>query len=88
MRQGLERSEKRRTQEWADISSQSVSARRMTISHTHHLNFEDAALASGLLVSRESRWMKFGSIEPERGLTELTTVVRTFFDEVFGKDRD
>lgn len=85
VRQGLERSEKRRTDEWTAISSQSVSAHRIRIPRTYHLNFEDAALASGLLVTSEARWMKFGKIEPEQGLTTLAKIVRSFFDQSFGR---
>jgi dienelactone hydrolase len=85
VRQGLERSEKRRTDEWTAISSQSISAHRIRIPRTYHLNFEDAALASGLVVTSEARWMKFGRIEPEQGLTTLAKIVRSFFDQSFGK---
>lgn len=85
VRQGLERSEKRRTDEWTAISSQSISAHRTRIPRTYHLNFEDAALASGLLVTSEARWMKFGKIEPEQGLTTLTKIVLSFFDHSFGR---
>jgi pimeloyl-ACP methyl ester carboxylesterase len=85
VRQGLERSEKRRSDDWAAISSESVSASRISVLGAHHLNFEDAALASGLLTDKAARWMKFGSIEPERGLETLALVVRTFFDQSFGR---
>jgi hypothetical protein len=85
VRQGLERSEKRRTDDWNAISSQSVSAKRITIPGTHHLNFEDAALASGLVTEKSARWMKFGTIEPERALSTLSSTVRTFFDATLGR---
>lgn len=80
VKQGIERSEKRRSDDWASIASQSIVAKRITVPGAHHLNFEDAALASGLLTDKAARWMKFGSIEPERGLETLTSIVRTFFD--------
>jgi predicted dienelactone hydrolase len=85
IQEGLERSEKRRTDDWSAISSQSASAHRITIPGAYHLNFEDAALASGLLTDRQARWMKFGTIEPERALASLNQIVRTFFDESFGR---
>jgi pimeloyl-ACP methyl ester carboxylesterase len=83
--EGLERSEVRRTAEWANISSRSASAHRIRIIGTRHLNFTDAALASSHAVSREARWMKFGSIDARRGLTITTELVRSFFDQIFGR---
>lgn len=83
--QGLERSENRRTGEWTNTSSQSVSAHRVKIIGARHLNFTDPALASDRAVSREARWMKFGSIDPERALTITSELVRSFFDQVFGR---
>ena len=79
------RSEQRRTGEWANISSQSVSAHRVRLLGTRHLNFTDAALASGSAASSEARWMKFGSIDPARGLAITSELVRSFFDQVFGR---
>ena len=84
-RQGLERSEKRRTDEWTALSSQSASANRVRINGTLHLNFTDAALFSAHAQTREARWMKFGSIDPERGLTITSELVRSFFDQIFGR---
>ena len=83
--QGLERSEKRRTDEWTNLSSQSVSAHRVRIIGAMHLNFTDAALASGHAQSLEARWMKFGSIDAERGLTITSNLVRSFFDQIFAR---
>ncbi|HEX6575277.1 MAG TPA: hypothetical protein VF042_09920 [Gemmatimonadaceae bacterium] len=83
VRAGLERSEQRRTGEWNDISSKSIFARRIRVLGTHHLNFEDAALGSGVLTTRESRWMKFGSVDPREALVTLNRIVRTFFDKAF-----
>jgi dienelactone hydrolase len=83
--QGLERSEARRTGEWTNLSSRSVSAHRIRIIGARHLNFTDVALASSHAVSREARWMKFGSIDAERGLTITTELVRSFFDQIFGR---
>jgi len=80
VQQGIERSEKRRTDDWNAIASESVSARRVFIQGSQHLNFEDAALASGLVTDKQARWMKFGTIEPERALTQLVSLVRAFFD--------
>jgi len=84
-RQGLERSEKRRTDEWTALSSQSASANRVRIIGAEHLNFTDASLVSAHAQSREARWMKFGSIDPERGLTITSELVRSFFDHIFGR---
>jgi pimeloyl-ACP methyl ester carboxylesterase len=84
-RQGLDRSEKRRTDEWTALSSQSASANRVRILGAEHLNFTDAALVSNHVESREARWMKFGSIDAERGLTITSDLVRSFFDQIFGR---
>jgi pimeloyl-ACP methyl ester carboxylesterase len=84
-RQGLERSEKRRTDEWAALSNQSASANRVRIIGAQHLNFTDAALVSDHVQSREARWMKFGSIDAQRGLTITSELVRSFFDQIFGR---
>ena len=84
-REGFERSEKRRTDEWTNTSSQSVSAHRVRITGAQHLNFTDAALASGHTGSKQARWMKFGPIDPARGLTITNELVRSFFDQVFGR---
>ncbi|HJQ54952.1 MAG TPA: hypothetical protein VJ825_14025 [Gemmatimonadaceae bacterium] len=83
--QGLERSEKRRADEWTNTSSQSVSPHRVKIIGARHLNFTDAALASDRAISREARWMKFGSIDPGRALTITSELVRSFFDQIFGR---
>jgi predicted dienelactone hydrolase len=84
-REGLERSEKRRSGEWTSVSSQSASAHRVRIIGAQHLNFTDAALGSVHTVSRDARWMKFGSIDPERALTITNELVRSFFDQIFGR---
>ena len=84
-RQGLERSEKRRTDEWTALSSQSASANRVRIIGSLHLNFTDAAIVSAHAQSREARWMKFGTIDGERGLTITAELVRMFFDQTFGR---
>jgi dienelactone hydrolase len=83
--QGMERSEKRRTGEWDSIASRSASARRVRILGTQHLNFTDAALVSDRLKSKDQRWMKFGGMEPDRALTITSEVVRSFFDQLFGR---
>ena len=84
-REGLERSEKRRTDEWTNTSSRSIAAHRIRILGTQHLNFTDAALASERASSPEARWMKFGSIDGQRALTITIELVRSFFDQVFGR---
>jgi len=84
-RQGLERSENRRTGEWANLSSQSAAAHRVRIMGTQHLNFTDASLAAARSASRELRWMKFGSIDAGRALAITSQLVRSFFDQVFGR---
>ena len=88
VRQGLERSEKRRTDDWNAIASESVSARRIVIPGAHHLNFVDAALASPVLADKAARWMKFGTIDPERALSTLALAVRTFFDQTLARTTD
>jgi dienelactone hydrolase len=84
-REGIERSEKRRTAEWDSIASRSSSAHRVRIAGTQHLDFTDAALASDRLQSKQQRWMKFGSIEPKRALLVTGELVRSFFDQLFGR---
>ena len=87
-RQGLERSEQRRTNDWLGIASRAREAYRARIVGTHHLNFEDAALASSRLVTPEQRWMRVGPIDGARGLVVTTELVRAFFDCTLGGDRD
>jgi len=84
-REGLERSERRRSDEWTNTSSQSTAAHRVRIAGAQHLDFTDAALASAHAGSREQRWMKFGSIDPGRALAITSELVRSFFDQVFGR---
>jgi dienelactone hydrolase len=86
-RQGLERSEQRRTNDWLGIASGAREAWRARILGTHHLNFEDAALASSLLVTPEQRWMRVGPIDGARGLEVATELVRAFFDHTLGDGR-
>ena len=88
-RQGLERSEKRRTNDWVNISADSREAYRVRLIGTRHLNFEDAALASALLVTPKERWMRVGSIPGARGLTITAELVRAFFDRALsGSEAD
>ena len=79
-RQGLERSETRRTNDWLRISTDAREAYRIRLLGTRHLNFEDAALASALLVTPKERWMRVGTIDGARGLAVTAELVRTFFD--------
>lgn len=88
-RQGLERSERRRTGEWANISSRPVTARRVRVLGARHLNFTDAALASRLIVGAERRWMRWGRIDGARGLRITADLVRAFFDHtLLGRPAD
>ena len=80
VRQGLERSEKRRTDDWLRISAGAREARRVVILGTRHLNFEDAALASAWLVTPKERWMRVGPIDGAYGLTRTSELLREFFD--------
>lgn len=77
---GIERSELRRSGEWANISSRAASATRIRILGTRHLNFTDAALASPLIEEPRLRWMKWGPIDGARGLRITADLVRAFFD--------
>jgi predicted dienelactone hydrolase len=86
-REGLERSERRRTSDWLGIASGAREAWRVRILGTHHLNFEDAALASSMLVGPEQRWMRVGPIDGARGLAVATELVRGFFDHTLGGGR-
>jgi predicted dienelactone hydrolase len=79
-RAGLERSERRRTSDWLGIASRAREAYRVRIAGTHHLNFEDAALSSSMLVGPEQRWMRVGPIDGARGLAVTAELVRAFFD--------
>ena len=89
MRQGLERSELRRTNDWLRISANARSAYRVRVLGARHLNFEDAALASSMLQTPKERWMRVGPIDGPRGLAVTAEVVRSFFDATLrdGDDR-
>jgi pimeloyl-ACP methyl ester carboxylesterase len=80
VRQGLERSELRRTNDWTRMSEASVSAYRLRIAGTRHLNFEDVAIAADRLLKPSERWMRVGQIDGARGLTVAAALVRGFFD--------
>jgi pimeloyl-ACP methyl ester carboxylesterase len=84
VRQGLERSEKRRTDDWLRISADAKEASRIRFLGTRHLNFEDAALASAWLVTPKERWMRVGPIDGARGLRMTADSVRAFFDRTLG----
>jgi len=86
VREGLERSEQRRTNYWLRISADAREAYRVRLLGTHHLNFEDAALASSWLSTPKERWMRVGPIDGARGLAVTAEVVRTFFDVIFRDD--
>ena len=86
VREGLERSEQRRTNDWLRISADAREAYRVRLLGTHHLNFEDAALASSWLSTPKERWMRVGPIDGARGLAVTAEVVRTFFDVIFRDD--
>jgi pimeloyl-ACP methyl ester carboxylesterase len=88
VRQGLERSERRRTNDWLRISSQAREAHRVRILGARHLNFEDAALASSWLVTPKERWMRVGPIDGARGLAVTAQVVRAFFDVTLREGSD
>jgi dienelactone hydrolase len=79
-RQGLERSERRRTGEWARIASRSTSARRVRVLGLRHLDFTDAVLASRLVEGPQRRWMRWGPIAGERALRVTGDLVRAFLD--------
>lgn len=79
-RQGLERSERRRTGEWARLSSQAASARRVRVLGARHLDFTDAALAQSLVAGAERRWMRWGPVEGARALRVTADLVRAFLD--------
>jgi dienelactone hydrolase len=79
-RQGIERSEHRRSEEWSHIASRSAGAVRIRLLGARHLNFTDAALASSLIEGPQRRWMRWGSIDGARGLRITSELVRAFFD--------
>ena len=80
VRQGLERSETRRTDDWRRIAANAREATRIRILGARHLNFPDAALGSAWLVAPKERWMRVGPIDGARGLAITAELVRTFFD--------
>lgn len=80
-RQGIERSERRRTGEWSRMSSRSIGATRLRLLGARHLDFTDAALASDLIDGLDRRWMRWGPIEGARALRITADVVRAFFDQ-------
>jgi len=85
VREGLERSEQRRTNDWLRISADAREAYRVRLLGTHHLNFEDAALASSWLSTPKERWMRVGPIDGAHGLAVTSEVVRAFFDAALGE---
>lgn len=88
-RQGLERSEHRRTGEWSNISSHTSSATRVRLLGARHLNFTDAALVSAIIEGPQRRWMRWGPIAGERGLRITADLVRAFFDHtLLGRPAD
>ena len=88
VRQGLERSELRRTNDWRRISASARAAYRVRVIGTRHLNFEDAALAASWLATPKERWMRVGPIDGARGLAVTAEVVRAFFDATLGRNDD
>ena len=83
-RQGLERSERRRTGEWERTASRAAHAYRVRVLGMRHLGFTDAALASALIAGPERRWMRWGPIDGGRGLRITAELVRHFFDDALG----
>lgn len=81
MAQGLARSERRRTGEWAELSAQASSARRLRIMGARHLDFTDAALAASLVTEPRLRWMRFGPAPGARTLRATADLVRAFLDD-------
>ncbi|HEU5173439.1 MAG TPA: hypothetical protein VFT96_01715 [Gemmatimonadaceae bacterium] len=81
-REGMVRSEARRSGEWQAIASQAAWSRRLRILGMRHLNFTDAALASSLIEGPRLRWMRWGPIDGARGLRIVADVTRAFFDQV------
>ena len=79
-RQGLARSELRRSGEWSRISSRATHAVRIELRGAHHLNFTDAALVSSLIEGPQRRWMRWGPIDGARGLRITADLVLGFFD--------
>jgi dienelactone hydrolase len=79
-RQGMERSERRRSEEWSRISSRATGAERVRLVGARHLNFTDAALVSTLVEGPQRRWMRWGPIDGARGLRITADLVRAFFD--------
>lgn len=82
---GLERSERRRTDDWRAISSASLDPGRVRIRGARHSNFLDAALVEALVTEPKSRWMRFGPIDGARGIRVATALTRDFFDRVLGE---
>lgn len=80
-REGIVRSEARRSGEWHAIASRAAWSRRVRILGMRHLDFTDAALASPLIVGPRLRWMRWGPIEGARGLRIVADVTRAFFDQ-------
>ena len=88
-RQGIQRSEHRRTGEWSRIASRSAGATRIRLLGARHLNFTDAALVSPLIEGPQRRWMRWGSIDGARGLRITSDLVRAFFDHaLLGRPAD
>jgi pimeloyl-ACP methyl ester carboxylesterase len=84
VRQGLERSEQRRTNDWVRMSEASSAPHRIRIAGARHLNFTDAAIAADRLLPPSQRWMRVGRIEGVRGLQVTATLVRSFLAHALG----
>lgn len=74
-RSGWERSETRRTADWAAVSSLAAYRLRLRFPGTGHMNFSDLALAG----MKDPR--RFGAAEPKQVLERVGALLQAFFDE-------
>ncbi len=74
-RSGWERSEVRRTADWAAVSSLAAYRLRLRFPGTGHMNFSDLALAG----VKDPR--RFGPADPKQVLEKTGALLQAFFDE-------
>ncbi|MES2125473.1 MAG: hypothetical protein V4503_12375 [Gemmatimonadota bacterium] len=84
-RWGEDRTERRRTEQWEQLSVPSRQPQRVRLAGMHHWNFLDAALVPPASIAPGVRRLRFGDIEGERGLAIVVDVTSEFFLAAFSR---
>lgn len=79
VREGLLRSEIRRSNDWLAVSSRSTAAQRFTLDGSLHLDFLDAALLQKDLIPQKLRSNRFSSRPGSRTLAITVDLLHAFF---------